>query len=399
MEDPILLSDRLYESLTGNDAPVGNGDVAGVQDELSPELKAFVADLHNPDYVDRQIALMERFDVEAAWRMVKGHACGDRQVSHRKRRSLLRHWFGWMSVAALVVILAGVFVYKYGGRSETVPPVISEEIAQAIEMSERSGLSAAVIEKKSYPVKNVEPKASAEKPRSEAADATRAGSNDEVVAEMLSATKITTYHDKEFWLTLPDGTLVHLGADTRLIYPERFGGGTRDVYLEGEAYFIVARNKDCRFVVHTKVATTTVYGTEFDVMTGDDDTLCSVVLVRGSVGVATASGCELELHPGQEARLTDDNISVSDVDLTPYEAWNTGRIDFADWPLDKVMRVIGKWYGRKVEFADDSLSHIRISGSFNRYETLGPTLDAISTITGLDITRDADCITVSHRAY
>lgn len=398
MEDPILLSDRLFESLTGSDVPAGNDDIAGVLDGLSPELKELVDDLHNPDYVDSQIGRMERFDVEAAWRIVKGQSGQSIAPVRRSRRPLLRRWFGWMSVAAVVAILAGVAMYMHDGRSETVPPVISDEIAEAMELSEKCGLTAAVIEKRSYPVRSAEPAASSgSKAQAETSSPARADSEDEVVAEMLSATKVTTYHDKEFWLTLPDGTLVHLGANTRIIYPDRFDGDSRDVYLEGEAYFIVAKNKASRFVVHTKVATTTVYGTEFDVITSDDDALCRVVLVRGSVGVATVSGCELELSPGQEASMTDESITVSDVDVTPYEAWNTGRIDFTDWPLGKVMGVIGKWYGRSVRFDDDSLSQIRISGSFNRYETLGPTLDAISTITGLDIGRDSDRITIRQR--
>ncbi len=395
MVDPILLSDRLFESLTGSDVPAGNDDIAGVRDELSPELKAFVDDLHNPDYVDSQIGQMGRFDVDAAWRMVSGQAGGNIAPARRTRRPLLRGWFRWMSVAAVVAILAGVAMYMRDSHNATIPPVISEEIARAIELSGERGLTAAVIEKKSYPVRSAVPAAaSGSKAQAETSSPAGADSEDEVVAEMLSATKVTTYHDKEFWLTLPDGTLVHLGANTRIIYPDRFAGDSRDVYLEGEAYFIVAKNKASRFVVHTKVATTTVYGTEFDVITSDDDALCRVVLVRGSVGVATLSGCELELSPGQEARMTDESITVSDVDVTPYEAWNTGRIDFTDWPLGKVMSVIGKWYGHSVRFDDESLSQIRISGSFNRYETLGPTLDAISTITGLDIGRDSDRITI-----
>ena len=141
--------------------------------------------------------------------------------------------------------------------------------------------------KKQYSVRT----ADARKPAASTPGHTTADSDDRTVADMLQAIKVTTYHDKEFWLTLPDGSLIHLGRDTRIVYPERFDIDSRDVYLEGEAYFIIARNPACRFVVHTPVATTTVYGTEFNV-SARSDTLCSVVLVKGSVGVTSWSGNE-----------------------------------------------------------------------------------------------------------
>ena len=73
MEDPIILSDRLFERLTGShdtpgrpSAPDADADVDG----LDPALQAFVRDLRDKDYIDRQLKAMDRFDVDAAWRTV-----------------------------------------------------------------------------------------------------------------------------------------------------------------------------------------------------------------------------------------------------------------------------------------------------------------------------------------
>lgn len=245
--------------------------------------------------------------------------------------------------------------------------------------------------KKQYPVRT----ADARKPAARPPGHTTADSDDRTVADMLQAIKVTTYHDKEFWLTLPDGSLIHLGRDTRIVYPERFDIDSRDVYLEGEAYFIIARNPACRFVVHTPVATTTVYGTEFNV-SARSDTLCSVVLVKGSVGVTSWSGNEQMLSIGEQAVISDaGDISVSEVDLTPYEAWNTGRVDFTGWPLRRVMDVIARWYGMTVIYDSDDYSQIEITGSFNKYDTLGPTLEALSTITDLTIRQQGNTINIS----
>ncbi len=399
MEDPIKLSDRLFERLTRShdtpgrpSAPDADVDVDG----LDPALQAFVRDLRDKDYVDRQLKAMDRFDVDAAWRVI-GENIDDQGVilPYKSARSHRRHtlggWRRWVSIAAVIAILAGIGVWHHESKMDIRHPQVSPEITAAIEQSEQRGLTGAIIEKKQYSVRT----ADARKPAASTPGHTTADSDDRTVADMLQAIKVTTYHDKEFWLTLPDGSLIHLGRDTRIVYPERFDIDSRDVYLEGEAYFIIARNPACRFVVHTPVATTTVYGTEFNV-SARSDTLCSVVLVKGSVGVTSWSGNEQMLSIGEQAVISDaGDISVSEVDLTPYEAWNTGRVDFTGWPLRRVMDVIARWYGMTVIYDSDDYSQIEITGSFNKYDTLGPTLEALSTITDLTIRQQGNTINIS----
>ena len=200
---------------------------------------------------------------------------------------------------------------------------------------------------------------------------------------MLSARRITTRHDKEFWLTLDDGTLVHLNYNTRLIYPEEFGRGDRNVILDGEAYFMVAKDKSRPFIVHTTNGDVKVYGTEFNVNTSHST---SVVLVKGSVSVTPTGGREIMLKPGQQLTLTDNQPSVTQVDTAPYVAWNEGKFFFEEWPLERIMQVIARWYGREVEFTTDEIKQQRYSGNFDRYEDIRPTMEAIETITGLKIT-------------
>ena len=396
MEDPIKLSDRLFERLTGSHDTSGQPASADVDtDGLTPALRDFVRDLRDKDYIDRQLRVMNRFDVDKAWRAV-GEKVDSKGIippyeSRRRHSPILGGWLRWVSIAAVVAILAGLGVYLHESKMELQHPPISPEIAEAIEKSEQNGLSGAMIEKKQYHIAA----APVSKPSAAVSDNPGLPPADEKVAEMLQAIKVTTYHDKEFWLTLPDGSLIHLGRDTRIVYPERFDIDSRDVYLEGEAYFIIAKNPACRFVVHTPVATTTVYGTEFNV-SARSDTLCSVVLVKGSVGVTSWSGREQMLAIGEQAVISDaGDISVSEVDLAPYEAWNTGRVDFSGWPLRRVMDVIGRWYGMTVTYDSDDYSQIQITGSFNRYDTLGPTIEALSTITGLNIRQNGDKIDVT----
>ncbi len=388
MEDPIIYSDRLFSRLTGNGDNATSSDKRPAKD-TDYESEAFIDSMNDPEYIESQIREMERFDVDSAWRRVK--QLSDAQnitPPDRKKWHSLRILRIWTSVAAMIAVVACLTIYLKQSSPDITPPMISEEISLAIEKCEKSGMSGAIIEKGSA----VSTQKFAVSRKKETTG--HHSEQKDVVADMLSATKVTTYYDKEFWLTLPDGSVVHLGSNTRIIYPERFDNDSRDVYLEGEAYFMVAKSDVSRFTVHTSTATTTVYGTEFNVSAPGDDR-CEVVLVKGSVSISTPTSGELMLKPGEGAEIADGTITVSEVTVTPYEAWNTGRIDFTDWTLEKLMSVIGKWYNMDIRFSDEEFSQIEITGSFNRYETLTPTIESLSVITGLTITADGNTIIVA----
>lgn len=388
MEDPIIYSDRLFSRLTGNGDNATSSDKRPAKD-TDYESGSFIDSMNDPEYIESQIREMERFDVDSAWRRVK--QLSDAQnitPPDRKKWHSLRILRIWTSVAAMIAVVACLTIYLKQSSPDITPPMISEEISLAIEKCEKSGMSGAIIEKGSA----VSTQKFAVSRKKETTG--HHSEQKDVVADMLSATKVTTYYDKEFWLTLPDGSVVHLSSNTRIIYPERFDNDSRDVYLEGEAYFMVAKSDVSRFTVHTSTATTTVYGTEFNVSAPGDDR-CEVVLVKGSVSISTPTSGELMLKPGEGAEIADGTITVSEVDVTPYEAWNTGRIDFTDWTLEKLMSVIGKWYNMDIRFSDEEFSQIEITGSFNRYETLTPTIESLSVITGLTITADGNTIIVA----
>ncbi len=388
MEDPIIYSDRLFSRLTGNGDNATSSDKRPAKD-TDHESEAFIDSMNDPEYIESQIREMERFDVDSAWRRVKQLSDAQNIIPPiEKKRHSLRILRIWTSVAAMIAVVACLTIYLKQSSPDITPPMISEEISLAIEKCEKSGMSGAIIEKGNA----VSTQKFAVSRKKETTG--HHSEQKDVVADMLSATKVTTYYDKEFWLTLPDGSVVHLGSNTRIIYPERFDNDSRDVYLEGEAYFMVAKSDVSRFTVHTSTATTTVYGTEFNVSAPGDDR-CEVVLVKGSVSVSTPTSGELMLKPGEGAEIADGTITVSEVDVTPYEAWNTGRIDFTDWTLEKLMSVIGKWYNMDIRFSDEEFSQIEITGSFNRYETLTPTIESLSVITGLTITADGNTIIVA----
>lgn len=197
---------------------------------------------------------------------------------------------------------------------------------------------------------------------------------------------LTTEQGNEFKVTFEDGTDVHLNYNTQIRYPVKFNKYSRVVFLQGEAYFKVA--KDARpFYVITDNGTIKQYGTEFNVNTFTSKRT-EVVLVIGSISI-TPKGSDKErfLQPGQLAYTKSDNdsVSVSNVDITPYVAWNEGRLIFENRPLANIVEVLERWYNVKVSFGSPKLKQLQFTGNMDRYATITPILKAIARTTNLHI--------------
>ncbi|MBQ9571542.1 MAG: FecR domain-containing protein, partial [Prevotella sp.] len=306
-------------------------------------------------------------------------------IKSRQHHTLFTHLRPlWRYAAAVLILIVGGAALWYSQYTKVTPPEISESVQLAMQQSHESGKQDAKVDVLSEELsmmsdesgKNEELRVKSEKSLSVTESLTK--------EQLLSARRITTMHDKEFWLTLDDGTLVHLNYNTRLIYPEKFSRGDRNVILDGEAYFMVAKDKSRPFIVHTPNGDVKVYGTEFNVNTTGDNT--SVVLVKGSVSVTPTGGKEQLMNPGQLCEFSVENLMLSTIDVEPYIAWNEGKFSFEEWPLERIMQVISRWYGREVVFTSEDIKHQQYSGNFDRYEDIHPTMEAIESITGLKIT-------------
>lgn len=337
-----------------------------------------------------QMDAYEQIDVRTGWKRLETRITQDEKSQKRNstriislRPSLLKY-----AAVLLLIIAAGALLW-YNKYTEVTPPDIPAEVRLAMTQSEESGKAQAKIEdlsaQSTIPTYN---KANDISDDSNIFTEEKSYSDD--VADLIAARRITTMHDKEFWLTLDDGTLVHLNNNTRLIYPEKFGRGKRNVILDGEAFFMVAKDKSRPFIVHTPNGDVKVYGTEFNVNTRNESMGTSgttVVLVKGSVGVTPNNGREQMLLPGQQATLRTNSLtaSIEDVDVEPYIAWNTGKFSFHNWQLERIMDVLSHWYGYTVEYKDPSIRQLTFSGNFDRYEKIRPTMDFISEVSGLKI--------------
>lgn len=285
------------------------------------------------------------------------------------------------AIVGVLLMVGGYYLYDHHPQSQKPVPV-SQEIATAIQQAEQSATNEAT-----WQVGNAKPQ------RVKSLTALLKTIAQNGVDDNLQGT-LTTRHDKEFWMTLPDGTRVHLNGNSRISYPLSFKGENREVALVGEAYFIVAKDKEHPFIVHTANGDVKEYGTEFDVNTVGEKT--SVVLVKGSISVRAKGGKELMMTPGDKAEIAMNGVTTNRVDVASYVAWNTGHFSFEDCTLDELMQVVGRWYGLQVDFASNKLRNIRFTGSLSRYESIENTLEVIGTIANVKMERQESRIIISN---
>lgn len=191
-------------------------------------------------------------------------------------------------------------------------------------------------------------------------------------SEKIAYNKVETPKGGEYLLVLSDGTKVHLNAMSKLRYPVNFGNGRREVELEGEGYFEVAKNGQ-PFIVNTGGMQIEVLGTVFDVSAYQDEE-CQATLISGSVKVKTGINNSCILKPSQQASVTPGttSIQVRTVDTAFYTSWINGKIYFKDRRLEDIMKTLSRWYDMEVCYADDKVKDILFGCNINRYDEIAP---------------------------
>ena len=344
--------------------------------------------------IDDETALHQLRDKLGA---IETAADAEEEPQHVQRQVWrVSHLLRYAAAAAVIIaIFGGLFWYRQYTTVE--PPVLSQQMLQAMEQSQQSGRTEGIRPQPLKPHDKTSITGESSAPADEWIEEVVEMIQQPAASEQLAALSIDTRESKEYWLTLPDGSVVHLNNGTRVIYPEQFVGDNRDVILDGEAYFMVAKDRRHPFVVHTLGGDVKVYGTEFNVCTRLQKT--EVVLVEGSVSVTpTNTSYERMLKPGQMATLSSfSTLNVEDVDVQPYVAWNTGSFVFDNIPMQQLMDVLAQWYDiKKVNYTDDKLRKIHFTGNLKRYGSAERTMKAIMMACDVNIVLQNDTLSVGN---
>ena len=203
-------------------------------------------------------------------------------------------------------------------------------------------------------------------------------------------------------IELPDGTKVVLNASTKFKFPNKFSK-TREVYLDGEAYFEVTHDEDMPFIVNTDRQRIQVLGTSFNVMDYSTDDYAITTLVEGSVKMnfRNSNGNCIKkyaiLEPNQQLffNKTTNEISLTDVKIDPSRTWVNKIYHFKDEPFVKITQRLEKIYGIKIIIENEELKNIEYTGTFALDKDLNDVLNIINYENQFSYTIDTIKQTVS----
>ena len=173
----------------------------------------------------------------------------------------------------------------------------------------------------------------------------------------------------EYFLTLADGTEVWLNAETEIRYPVQFTGDKRVVYLDGEAYFTVAPDKNKPFTVVSTHASVSVLGTQFNFRAYPDERDVQTTLVSGSVIMQSEKyKQQIKLVPGEQGVLEKNSAKLmkQEVNTYLYTAWKDGRFAFRDARLEDLFNSLARWYDLSVFYQSPEAKDIRFTGDLNK---------------------------------
>ncbi len=167
-------------------------------------------------------------------------------------------------------------------------------------------------------------------------------------------------------LTLTDGTKVWLNAKTTLTFPNHFNGDLRQVKLNGEGYFKVAKDSEHPFIVTTERYNVRVLGTEFNVFAYGGYPYFETSLVEGSVDVYSplSNDMPIRLSPNTYVYLENGKLVRKKIEHNSYFLWREGLISFYDAPVADMISKLRLYYDVKIIVHNENLLKSRYSGKF-----------------------------------
>lgn len=202
-------------------------------------------------------------------------------------------------------------------------------------------------------------------------------------------------------IVLPDSTVVWLNSNSKISFGHDFNVKERTVWIEGEAYFDVARNPAKPFIVHAATIDVNVLGTAFNIKAYSKDSLVETTVIRGHVKITEGKNFSMDLlsyekavynkhtHRGgqkvrvdkleERARVLGANIISRQDSITLETAWVYDKLVFEGDDFVEIANKMERWYNVRILIENESLKKIKLRGSFEK-ETVSEALDALKLI-------------------
>ncbi len=188
-------------------------------------------------------------------------------------------------------------------------------------------------------------------------------------------------------IILPDGTKVWLNNLATLKYPREFSEKARNVYLDGEAYFEVTKNRHKPFTVQSDAMRVRVLGTTFNFKCDKNYQIAEVTLIEGEIEVkGNKEEGQIILAPGQRAELNKNNgrLTVKQVDAKMDAVWHDNLIPFQKADIFTISKALERFYDIKIILSPDMRADKTYSGVLKKKSTIESVLKSLQNSISID---------------
>lgn len=202
--------------------------------------------------------------------------------------------------------------------------------------------------------------------------------------------------DRMMQTTLPDGSIVHIKANSEISY-QPGKRGARELSLKGEAFFEISPDPDKPFIVSTGPALVKVYGTSFSVESKENGQIVNVYVESGLVSLASREReyQYITIEPGYMGTLTNKGIEKKLNNDDNWLAWKTGKLEFRMKSLDSVIADLNHTYGTNITIENQGIADCHFTGTFLNYQPVDTVLEVLKTAFNLNVRRTQSDIILS----
>lgn len=206
----------------------------------------------------------------------------------------------------------------------------------------------------------------------------------------ITFSQVFTFKGQKTHLVLMDGTKVWLNSDSKLKYGNDYNQAERTIYLDGEAFFEVAKNPLKPFLVKTSNITVKALGTSFNVKAFSNETAFETSLLTGVVSIENlylkdTKDSSLLLKPNQRYTFSQNPNSTvvigEDIDVKVSKAWTDNVLVFQSESLAEIALKMERWFDVKVHIQDKSISKNIYTGTFKNKESIYQVLTVLKKTT------------------
>lgn len=198
---------------------------------------------------------------------------------------------------------------------------------------------------------------------------------------------------------LSDGSVVHLNSESKLRFPTTFSKKERRVFLEGEAFFIVAADKSNPFIVETSHNSVIAVGTSFNIKSYPKEDEIQTTLVSGTVNVSSDGNIK-NLTPNTQLLYSKSSckITIRKVNTELYTSWIDGMFKFEREKLINITNVLERWYNINIVFKSTSIENALFTGDLKRYDNIDKHITMLQATTNeINFTKKGNTIIIDYK--